>query len=279
MPSKSSRRVKGTRRAARQQARDELRGSLRVAFMSSVQSPLAFPDRFITKLVYAAGGQVAAGVAFSDKIWNINSVFDPDQSGVGHQPRYFDQMALIYNRYRVISATFDLSVRQRATHGISVLLVPNNSTSGFSSSTIPAELRRSGVVRITSSNQPPVVFRTKFEPWAVTGVTREQYLADDRFQALTSANPSEAICAHQYVESMDGSTTVDYEYMMQIVYEVEFFDALDTGTSLLAREHARLANVPAAEAATAAPAPPSASGSHPMLVWSDRENRYLPVDE
>jgi len=106
--------------------RDELSGPLRDRFLSTTVSPLAIPDRFRTKLVYGGGGQITSGSALVDKIWNINSVFDPDQSGVGHQPRYFDQLALLYNRYRVLSATFDVSIRQRATHGIACYLIPNN---------------------------------------------------------------------------------------------------------------------------------------------------------
>ena len=31
----------------------------------------------------------------------MNSLFDPDQTGTGHQPYYFDQFAALYNRYTV----------------------------------------------------------------------------------------------------------------------------------------------------------------------------------
>jgi len=259
-------------------------GKLRDSFLSTSVSPLAIPDRLKTKLVYAAGGQVTTGSAFSDKIWNINSVFDPDQSGVGHQPRYFDQLSLLYNRYRVLSATFDLSVRQRSTHGINVFLIPTNATTGLTAGGIPAELRRSGVAKITSSNQPPAVMRVRFDPAAITGVTKTVYLADDRFQALTSANPTEAICAHQYVEAMDGATALDYEYMMQIVFEVEFYDALEPGSSV-ARAHervaaAKLAKLPrtAPSGAALAAAPATAAPPPPVLVWSEAEGAYVPAD-
>lgn len=36
--------------------------------------------------------------------FRANSVYDPDSTGVGHQPSYYDQCAAIYNHYRVINS-------------------------------------------------------------------------------------------------------------------------------------------------------------------------------
>jgi len=246
---------------------DTMDGRLRVPFTSLAVSPLALPDRFRTKLVYSENYQITNAAAWNDRVWNINSVFDPDQTGVGHQPRYYDQLAALYNRYRVLSCTIDLSVRQRTTHGISVLVIPNNSVTALTPSTVPAELRRSGVCKITSANQPPVVYRTKFEPWAITGVSKMQYMTDDRFQAAVGANPTEAICAHQYIEAIDGSTAVDYEFIAQLVYEVEFFDAIDPSLSSLRPRQAR-----PEPAAAAAPAPR-------VCTWDPRSRQYVPSDD
>lgn len=38
---------------------------------------------------------------YTGQIHRLNSLFDPDYTGVGHQPRGFDQLALLYSRYRV----------------------------------------------------------------------------------------------------------------------------------------------------------------------------------
>jgi len=111
------------------------------------------------------------------------------------------------------------------------------------------------------------VFKVKFDPASITGVSRSQYLSDDRFQALTSANPTEAICCHQYIESMDGTTAIDCEYVMQIVFEVEFFDAVDVGTSLAARM--RPPPAPAGPAPSATPQAPA-----PVLVWNASRRQY-----
>jgi len=43
------------------------------------------------------------GVMASQK-FRCNSIYDPDYTGVGHQPMFHDQYALFYNHYRVTSA-------------------------------------------------------------------------------------------------------------------------------------------------------------------------------
>lgn len=54
--------------------------------------------KFSENLAYAP----AAGVS-SQNTWRANSVFDPDFTGVGAQPRYFDQYAALYNSYQVMA--------------------------------------------------------------------------------------------------------------------------------------------------------------------------------
>jgi hypothetical protein len=43
-------------------------------------------------------------------IWNINSLYDPDRTGTGFQPTYFDQLSEIYGRYRVYGCKVDIKV-------------------------------------------------------------------------------------------------------------------------------------------------------------------------
>ena len=77
-----------------------------------------FPDRMVTKLRYVDNFNLtgAAGVVGAN-VFRFNSCFDPDLSGVGHQPMYFDQFCGAagtgpYGRYRVISAKATVSFMQ-----------------------------------------------------------------------------------------------------------------------------------------------------------------------
>lgn len=182
----------------------------------------SLPDRVLVKLPYIEYGNVTSALAFNDKTWNINSVFDPDLSGVGHQPRSFDTWAGIYGRYRVRRVDAMIRIRQRASHGICANLIANNSSSALG--TYDQELVRSGLPKITSSNSPPIRINRTFYPNGVTGVTRSAYNIDDRFQAGVASNPAELIVLHQLVASLDQTTAIDYEYQIRLVYHCEFFD-------------------------------------------------------
>lgn len=59
-----------------------------------------FPQRYICKMKYAQDMITPASGLYS---FNLNSVFDPDQTGIGHQPYGMDQLTPLYHRYRVIA--------------------------------------------------------------------------------------------------------------------------------------------------------------------------------
>lgn len=79
------------------------------------------PLKLFTKLKYSSTNcilDVAGGTA-TRKQFRLNSLFDPDLSGVGHQPFRFDQfVAMGYNNYVV--------------HAVKVLIIPQFSTSAAS---------------------------------------------------------------------------------------------------------------------------------------------------
>jgi len=220
----------GTRR------RNDTSGRSQVAHTGLVRrnaGPIAFPDRQHTTLTYVDSGRLTNGVnTFATQEWRLNSAFDPDFTGVGHQPRFFDTYAAIYARYIVTETRVRVCVRQRAAHGLSAILVPTNGSVALTPANYPQEYRRASEVRITSSNQPAVQFDTKYTPASVAGVTHAVYVADDRFQAGVASNPAEVINLQLYVSNLDGVTAVDAEYSVTFEYDVQFYDLAVPGPSL-----------------------------------------------
>lgn len=50
--------------------------------------------------------------------FRINSLFDPDYTGIGHQPMYHDNYTFIYQKYRVISAKIIVKILETKFGGV-----------------------------------------------------------------------------------------------------------------------------------------------------------------
>jgi len=165
------------------------------------------------------GVVTGAGVVF-----RLNSVFDPELTGVGHQPREFDTAAALYSKYRVISTDCMIEVRQRASHGIAAALIPTDEPGPFSVADLPLELLRAVQLGVTGSNQPVLRARQRFHNAAVLGQTPAQYMANEDTSALCTTNPAEPTYLHVWAQQLDSATVADYEFSLLMSFDVEFFD-------------------------------------------------------
>lgn len=66
---------------------------------------------FRTTLKYSDAVVIATtlGVGFQTYTFRCNSLFDPDLTGTGHQPLRYDQLAAMFNSYRVRGATLKVN--------------------------------------------------------------------------------------------------------------------------------------------------------------------------
>jgi len=74
--------------------------------------PVGFPKSNLVKLRYVDYCSLNPGVGtIAQHIFKANGLYDPNTTGVGHQPMGFDQWSLFYNHYTVIgskiTATFN----------------------------------------------------------------------------------------------------------------------------------------------------------------------------
>lgn len=69
--------------------------------------------QFYTTLRYNESHSFAtastAGFATSYR-FNLNSLYDPNETGLGHQPRGYDQLMALYNKYCVVAAKISVTI-------------------------------------------------------------------------------------------------------------------------------------------------------------------------
>lgn len=73
------------------------------------------PDRKIATLRYVDHFLQNADTSLTVTQWRANSLFDPDLTGVGHQPRGFDQWMTLYQKYAVLSSTITVRAWSRSS--------------------------------------------------------------------------------------------------------------------------------------------------------------------
>lgn len=166
--------------------------------------------------------------------FNLNSTYSPAYAG-GHQPLGRDQLAALYNRYRVWSVKCNLQVAlddSKDKIPILVTLVPANSGSAYTNVTEAAE-QQQAYHRTSGVGGPPLNFSKRYSLPRVVGQSRQGY-KDDRYSALVSATPAEAVILHIYYQNCYNNSTLSDAYAsftLTMDMKCEFYDPNPLGQS------------------------------------------------
>lgn len=228
MPYKSSYRRKRFRPKRNRRYRRKGRGKVRNVVPSGA-APVA--RKHIVKLKYAETLEfnIAAGFA-NTQTYRMNSIFDPNFTGTGHQPYGRDQLVTLFNRYRVFKFSWHISVAP-SNDRLHVCVVPvNNLVSSLgpfdNASEFPLAVTKSlGFSGGNSVNFKGSVFLPK-----LAGVTSVQYKTSDRFSSLMSTNPLEDMQLGLLIFNPTGEG-VATSASITLVYHTECYDPLVLGQS------------------------------------------------
>lgn len=94
-----------------------------LTILEELWAPL-FPARTTKKLRYATSASLscsAVGVV-TGRVYSANGLFDPDVTGVGHQPMGFDQMMLSYDHYYVTASKIEVLFKNISATTINVAI-------------------------------------------------------------------------------------------------------------------------------------------------------------
>lgn len=187
------------------------------------------PHKYITlKYTETFNFTLAAGTG-TQQLFRLNSIFDPNSTGVGHQPYGYDQIMALYNRYRVLSSSWKIIFgTQTSTYRIVVL--PINGSLAAAITTAPTfenacEMPRARIFVQGGGGSPTIVVTGGIKLNDLNGVTIPEYMADDRFEAAIGANPAEvmSLVIGNYNAS-GGTITIDYT--AEIIYKVDLHDPI-----------------------------------------------------
>lgn len=176
------------------------------------------PQRFITKLKYSTDLSTS-----STGLWrlNLNSLFDPDRSGIGHQPYGYDTLSAIYNRYRVISCGWRITCPSSVSV-VQLGALPSNEDVTIVSMDYMRENPRAKYFCQNPGGQALVLSGKSYIP-SLVGRTTAQYMADDQYQAQVNASPNSLAVLNLFTATATGGPLAAPLNIM-LEYTVEFFD-------------------------------------------------------
>lgn len=204
-----------------------------------------FPDRMRCTLTYSSLyiSVIANSAAAGRQQFSMNSLFDPDFTGTGAQPEYFDQLSALYNRYRVYGAAIKVVCLPFTTAGAqinvptNVVLVPSAqslaSVNVDDAAGLPRAQNRVVTGNMDQSNVTLVAAHSVSEILGVKDVE-----GADRLQATISASPAEQCLFSIIARTADGTTATSLGVSVRLTFDCEFFDRQTPLQSLSKKEKA-----------------------------------------
>lgn len=187
------------------------------------------PGRLRTKLIFQRriNLSVTAGVPTGNQFM-LNSLYDPDQTGVGNQPMGFDEFATLYQRYRVLGAKVILRTTAiygpNAANTLEIGMAPSTETLALTMDPQQLGAQPGGVFKVAyaaGSNKDSIISRY-YDIAKTIGISKLSYNADLNYGALTNANPANPLYLNVGVQTTDeNSSSTVYSYV-QINFYVEF---------------------------------------------------------
>ncbi len=165
---------------------------------------------------------------------NINSLFDPNRTGVGHQPYLFDTFSTLYNRYRVLKTRWKVTFgNTTGTYNVVVLPLNGLLTASVTNSATyetACEQPRSIFKIVPGSGGYPVTIASGTSLNSLNGCTKEEYLADDRFEAQIGASPTEIMTLNIGVYNPTLATIL-VNFTVEMFFSVDFHDLISLAGS------------------------------------------------
>lgn len=190
------------------------------------RGPAVMPDIYMTRCKYSELFSSSA-VASNDTVFRINSAYDPNYSGTGHQPIGYDELTAFYANYLVTGCKLKvtvMSVSLAATAAdVQFTVLPNNDPTVFTSYQLIAE-QPYALTRYMGSAYSQGIRTIKYyvRPHKILGVSVQKYNTDDQYSALVSANPA-VECYWHIFQSDLSADNLNITFKVDCTYYVKFF--------------------------------------------------------
>lgn len=174
-----------------------------------------WPERKKCSLVFVNQTSVSLTSGAGQYVYSCNGMYDPDITGVGNQPLYFDQLASIYDHFVVTKSVMELQVLGSASRNlILTFYIDDDGTDGVAYR-VAAQRPTSKVVGINPGVTTPPKFYQTWDGYKTFG---PNILNNTLYRGSSLTNPSEQSFFFVKINDLDlGAEAVDI--LVRITYE------------------------------------------------------------
>ncbi len=206
-------------------------GGLSATGSGLVLSRNPFPARNRVRLTYCEVYSLTPSASTLSSVYYYQtSLYDPRGSVGGHQPLYFDQLAAIYSRYRVIGVDYNISVSTAGPAGGTLYFVASPQAT-FETSVELLEERPLVARTVYNGYGGQRTLKGHVTPWSVAGVSKQRYMMDDQYAATVGANPGIMIYMTPYLYVGPAGGAASTEMRVEFIFHAEFFELARVSSS------------------------------------------------
>lgn len=182
---------------------------------------LGFPRQIKTTLKYTETLKLtAASGVFTTYFFSANGAYDPNITGTGHQPMYFDQYAALYNHYTVIGSRITVRVLQDSATAVGCrvgLLQTDDSSYAGTADMDQIDEASMGRFRYMGVGLDHSI--NLGQRWSAKKTFGGSVLGNDNLQGSSSSNPTEQSYYMFCIQGLSGASTTP---TLHCTFEIEY---------------------------------------------------------
>lgn len=180
------------------------------------------PDSIAMKMKYSTILTPTTTTTAQTHFYSLNNLFDPDVTGVGHQPYYFDEVSAIYARYYVMGCS--VKVTANVTTGAAQLLFKaQRDVTGLSATSIGVE--RPGMRSvIVNAGGPSKATKTYYSIPNLFGLSKDAYKGENAYHGTFDTNPTLQYYLQLAWQHPDQVSTASGTLSIELEYYCKWYD-------------------------------------------------------
>lgn len=170
-------------------------------------------------------GATTGGIIGGTADFTINGLFDPNITGVGHQPMGFDQWAALYNMYKVYQIDIKIRPMNNGTADMFFAAQINNSqdSTALAGVDYSTACERSNCATILVGDVGDGNENVIYKSFKIADIEGHD-IASDYYAATVTGNPSNVVKLRLGAGRYDGGDTGSIQCTLELVYHARFFE-------------------------------------------------------